>query len=129
MADTVRVGIVGGGRSGTPLLKDFLTRGFIEVVGVADRDLNSPGMQLAREHNIFVTADADVLAAKGRDIDLIIEVSGDPSVKPMLKDAFIAQQNRETVILHDIVARLILSLVTDSSELVETFHPGDVGIG
>lgn len=129
MAEKVRVAIVGGGRTGTPLLEDFLKRPFIEVVGVADKDTASPGAELARANGIFFTPDADVLAAKGNDIDVIVEVSGDPSVKPALKDAFQAQGNRHTIILHDLVARLVMSLAMSTDDLVESYHPGDAGIG
>lgn len=127
--DKVRVAIVGGGRTGTPLLEDFLKRPFVEVVGVADADASSPGAQLAQANGVFFTENADVLAAKGNEIDLLIEVSGDPAVKPALKDAFVAQDNRHTIIVHDLIARLIMSLVEDSDELIEALHPGDQGIG
>ncbi|MDO9556974.1 MAG: hypothetical protein Q7J82_05260 [Coriobacteriia bacterium] len=127
--DKIRIAIVGGGRTGTPLLEDFLKRPFIEVVGLADADSDSQGAQTARANGIFYTENADVLAARGNDIDLIIEVSGDPSVTPALKDAFVAQDNRHTLIVHDLVARLIMSLSANSDTLLQTYHPGDQGIG
>ena len=127
--EKVRVAIVGGGRSGTPLLEDFLKRPFVQVVGLADKDLDSAGAKLARENGVFVAQYADVLAAKAHEIDVIIEVSGDPSVKAILKDAFVAQGNRTTVIVHDIVARMMLSIVENSDTLIETFHPEDLGVG
>jgi len=127
--DKVRVAIVGGGRTGTPLLEDFLSRPFVEVVGVADADPQSPGARLAQSKGIFYTENADVLAAKGNDIDLLIEVSGDPAVKPALKDAFIAQDNRHTIIVHDLIARLIISLIAGGEDLIEAYHPEDRGIG
>lgn len=129
MGDTVRIAIVGGGRTGFPLLEDFLKRPYVEVIGVADRNPSSPGAKLARDNDIFFTEHADVLAAKASLIDVIIEVSGDPSVKPALKDAFRAQGNRHTIILQDVVARLFVSIIQNSQELVESFHPEDAGIG
>ncbi|TDB39946.1 MAG: hypothetical protein D9V44_03115 [Actinobacteria bacterium] len=129
MGDVVRIAIVGGGRTGLPLLEDFLKRPYVEVIGVADKDASSPGARLAREKGIFFTENADVLAAKASLIDVIIEVSGDPSVKPALKDAFQAQGNRHTIILQDVVARLFVSIIQNSQELVESFHPEDEGIG
>lgn len=125
----VSVAIVGGGRTGTPLLKELLDRPYVDVVGLADMDLDSPGAQMARENGVFVCQYADVLAAKGENLDLIIDVSGDPAVKQVLKDAFVAQGNRRTVIVHDIVARLIMSLAENSPVLVDTYHPQDQGIG
>lgn len=129
MGDVVRIAIVGGGRTGLPLLEDFLKRPYVEVIGVADKDASSPGAKLARENGIFFTENADVLAAKASLIDVIIEVSGDPTVKPILKDAFQAQGNRHTIILQDVVARLFVSIIQNSQELVESFHPEDEGIG
>ncbi|PKQ38689.1 MAG: hypothetical protein CVT59_00965 [Actinobacteria bacterium HGW-Actinobacteria-1] len=129
MGDVVRIAIVGGGRTGLPLLEDFLKRPYVEVIGVADKDASSPGAKLAREKGIFFTENADVLAAKASLIDVIIEVSGDPKVKPALKDAFQAQGNRHTIILQDVVARLFVSIIQNSQELVESFHPEDEGIG
>lgn len=129
MSEKIRVAIVGGGRTGAPLLEDFLKRPYIEVVGVADRNQDSPGAKLARERGIFCVMDADVLCAKADEIDLIIEVTGDPKVKPALKSAFQAQGNKKTIIVHDMVARLILSLSANSDELIATNHPDDEGIG
>jgi acetaldehyde dehydrogenase (acetylating) len=127
--EKVRVAVVGGGRTGTPLLKALLERPFVDVVGLADVDPESEGAQIARAAGVFVTQQADVLAARGDEIDVLIEVSGDSAVKPALKNAFIAQGNKNTVIVPDIVARLIMSLASDSETLVETYHPHDTGIG
>ncbi len=129
MADKVRVAIVGGGRMGTPLIEDFMKRPYIDIVGIADVDPESPGAVLARKNGIFYCENASVLAAMGDNIDLLIEVSGDAGVKPALKDAFIAQGNRSTIMIHDLVARLILSLVDGGDELIGSVHPEDRGIG
>jgi dihydrodipicolinate reductase len=128
-SDTVRVAVVGAGRTGGPLIEALLDIPYVELVGVADRDPSSPGAQLAQSRGVFYTVDADVLCAKASEIDLIIDVSGDPSVKPMLKDAFCAQGNKETIIVHDLVARLILSLARGSDTLAPSFHPHDHGVG
>ncbi|MDP2181816.1 MAG: hypothetical protein Q8K99_04515 [Actinomycetota bacterium] len=125
----VRVAIVGGGRTGMPLLQDFLSRPFIEVVGLADTDPNSPGAVLAVERDVPFVEDATVFAERGDEIDLIIEVSGDPAVKQRLKDAFVERDNRTTIIVHDLTARLIISLAADSQELLHSYHPADRGIG
>jgi len=127
--EKVRIAVAGGGRTGTPLIEDFMTRPFIEMVAVCDVDLDSPGAQLARDNGIFVTDDIDQLAAMGNDIDVLIEVSGDPNVKPRLKNAFVVSGNRSTIIMHDLVARMMMSIISDTDSLVETVHPGDSGIG
>ena len=75
-AEKVRVAIVGGGRTGTPLLKALLARPFVEVVGLADMDLESEGACIAREEGAFVCQEADMLAAKGAEIDLGEDIIG-----------------------------------------------------
>lgn len=127
--EKVRIAFVGGGRTATPLLEDFLTRPFIKVVGVADVDPNSPGAQVAREHGIFFTTDALVFATKGDEIDVLIEASGDQAVKRNLKSAFVAEGNRHTLIVHDLTARMMLSMSQNSDHLMETYHPNDDGVG
>ena len=129
MADKVRVAMVGGGRTGTPLLEDLLKRPFVEVVGVADVNLESPGALLAQGAGVFFTTDATELADKGAEVDLLIEVSGYPELKGKIKERYVAQGNRHTIIMHDLVARLVLSMVSDSETLVETYHPEDNGVG
>lgn len=127
--ETVRVAVVGGGRAGSPILMDLMSRPFIDLVAVCDVNTESPGAMLARDNGIFVTGDVDELAAMGEDIDIIIEVSGDPAVKPKLKNAFIVSGNRTTIIMHDLVARMMMSIMGESDSLMESVHPDDRGIG
>src|SRR5574340_872548 len=127
--DKVRIAIVGGGRTGAPLLEALSALPYVDVLGVADHDPDSPGARLAQERGIFYTENASVLGAKADEIDLIIEVSGDPTVKPELKESFRAQGNTETIIVHELVARLLMTLAPGSTELAPSLHPHDRGIG
>jgi predicted dinucleotide-utilizing enzyme len=125
----VRVAFVGGGRTGGPLLEALSALPYVRIVGVADSDVESPGAVYAREHDIFFTEFASVLGAMAEEIDLIVEVSGDPSVKPALKEAFRAQGNTSIIIVHDLVARLLMTLASGSDTLAPSLHPDDRGIG
>ncbi len=127
--DKVRMAVIGAGRTGTPLIENLLEIPYIELVGVCDLDPEAPGAQLAKRYDVFFTQSVDELAARGEEIDMIIEVTGNPEVKPRLKEIFIEQGNKTTVILHDIVARLVLSIATGSNTLLHTYHPDDTGIG
>lgn len=129
MGERVSIAVIGGGRMGTPLVMDFLTRPFVDLVGVVDKNPDSRGAQIAKQHDIFFCTDVSELAQDAENIDMVIDVSGDPQVKKSLKEAFVASGNRTTIIVHDITARLIMSLAADSSELIETVHPEDQGIG
>jgi predicted homoserine dehydrogenase-like protein len=127
--DKIRIAVVGGGRTGTPLIERFLKTPYVDLIGVADVNPESPGAVFAKDNGVFFTTDAMLFAAKGDEIDLLIEVSGDPSVKRRLKDAFIGEGNRHTIIMHDLVARLLISMVSERDTLVTGFHPSDEGIG
>ena len=127
--DKVRIAVVGGGRTGTPLIEQLIGIPYVELVGVAGTDPGSPGAAIAKANGVFFTTDALLFASKGDEIDLLIEVSGDPSVKRRLKDAFINEGNRHTIIMHDLVARLMISMISGSETLVPSVHPDDEGIG
>ncbi|MEA5076394.1 MAG: hypothetical protein VB139_08635 [Coriobacteriia bacterium] len=127
--EIVRVAFVGGGRTGGPLIEALSALPYVRITGVADTDVESPGAVYARQHDIFFTEFASVLGAMADEIDLIIEVSGDPSVKPALKEAFRAQGNTDTIIVHDLIARLLMTLATGSDTLAPSLHPDDRGIG
>jgi dihydrodipicolinate reductase len=129
MGDIVRIAVVGGGRTGAPLIEELLKRPYVRLVGVADVDPESAGAKIAKDDGIFFTTDALLFAAKGDEIDLLIEVSGDATVKRRLKDAFIQEGNRHTIIMHDLIARLVMTMVTGADELMPSVHPDDVGVG
>jgi predicted homoserine dehydrogenase-like protein len=129
MGDVVRIAVVGGGRIGAPLIAELLTRPYIRIVGVADSDQDSAGARIAKDNGVFFTTDALLFASRGDEIDLLIEVSGDASVKRRLKDAFIQEGNRHTIIMHDLIARLVMTMASGADELVATVHPDDVGVG
>jgi hypothetical protein len=129
MGDTVRIVVIGGGRTGAPLIEDLLRRPYVDLVGVADVDPASPGALLAKANGVFFTVDAMEFATNGHKIDLLIEVSGDATVKRRLKDAFIKEGNRHTIIMHDLIARLVMTMASGADELVASVHPDDVGVG
>ncbi len=127
--EKVKIALIGAGRTGTPLLKELLKYPYVEVVGVADLNLEAEGVKLAREKGIYTTADPMELVKKGEEIDILIEVSGDKGLKRRIKDYFEEIGNKKTIIMHDLVARLLITVCTGQQELVPSFHPEDVGIG
>lgn len=129
MSESLSIAIIGAGRTGTPLLRDLLQYDYIQLVGVADRVTQSPGMQLAREHEIPCYTDPmDLVQAVG-NVDILVEVSGDPALKPQIKQHYEETDNRHTLIMHDLIARLIISLCDKRDHLIPTQHPDDAGIG
>lgn len=129
MSNKVSVALIGAGRTGTPLLKELVKYPYVEIVGAADLDPAAEGITFAKGRGVFTTSDPMDLVKKGEAIDILIEVSGDVDLKKRIKDYFEQIGNKKTIIMHDLVARLFISVCAQQGELVPTFHPQDVGIG
>ncbi len=121
--EVVRIGIIGAGRTGTPLIKEFLQFPYIKIMGVCDLNLNTEGMRLARDNGIFTTANIEDIVNMGEEIDLVINVSGDPNLRKRLVNFYLRTANAHTIIVHEMVARLMISLAERSASLKESLHP------
>jgi predicted homoserine dehydrogenase-like protein len=129
MSEKVNVALIGAGRTGTPLLKELLKYPYVNIIGVADLSADAEGMKLAEDNGVFATTDPISLISKGGQIDILIEVSGDVTLKRVIKDYFQNTENKKTIIMHDLIARLFISMISGQKKLIPTLHPGDVGIG
>jgi len=129
MADKVKVGLIGAGRTGTPLLKEFLKYTYVEIIGVADINEKAQGIKLAVSKGIFTTTKPMDLVKRSADIDILIEVSGDMKLKKKIKEYFAKSKNKKTIIMHDLTARLFISMTTKKIKLIPGFHLDDIGIG
>jgi 3-hydroxyisobutyrate dehydrogenase-like beta-hydroxyacid dehydrogenase len=118
--DTIRVGVVGAGETGTPLLRQLLAADFVDVVGVADLDQEAPGMKLARAHARPTTDDFEDIAALGEGVDILIDTTGVAFVRDRLRERMQATGNRHTIIMHERIAVLMMSL--SQGHLVATKH-------
>ena len=80
---TSRVAIIGGGRGGTALMEIFAEDPLVTVVGLAEIRPVTAGVRLAKKLKIpVVRRYQDLLKIK--DVDLVIDVTGDPDVERML---------------------------------------------
>lgn len=129
MPEKINVALIGAGRTGTPLLNEMIKYSYINIVGVADLNASAEGMKIAEENKIFATTNPVDLISKGEEIDVLVEVSGDLSLKKVIKDYFQNTNNKKTIIMHDLVARLFISMTTQQEQLIPSLHPEDVGIG
>ncbi|CAO3421849.1 oxidoreductase [Azospirillum endophyticum] len=118
--DLFRVAVIGAGETGTPLLRRLLAAPYVELLGVADLDPEAPGMRLARYHGVKTTTDFQDLAALGERLDVLIDVTGVPAVREALRKAMQETGNHHTVIVHEMVVQLMLSLL--NGELVRLKH-------
>ncbi|WP_114417124.1 hypothetical protein [Marinospirillum perlucidum] len=127
--ESLSIALIGAGRTGTPLLKDLMQYSYIRILGVADIDAESPGMRLAKDQGIACYTQPMQLVKAVGEVDILVEVSGDRQLKSEIKAYYEETNNRKTLIMHDLIARLLISLCDRSPHLVPSFHPDDEGIG
>ncbi|CAO3419357.1 oxidoreductase [Azospirillum doebereinerae] len=118
--DLFRVAVIGAGETGTPLLRTLLDAPFVELLGVADLDAEAPGARLARERGVATTTDFMELARLGDRLDILIDVTGVPAVREALRREMLESGNHHTLIVHEMVVQLMLSLL--SGKLVRLKH-------
>lgn len=115
-----RIVVIGAGETGTPLLQQLLNANFVQLVGVADLNLDLPGIALARAHHIPVTTNFMDLVSQGRNVDIIIDVTGAAKVREQLRQYMVESNNTHTVIMHERIALLMMSL--SAGALVDGKH-------
>lgn len=122
----MRVAIIGAGRGGTALLDLLHQIGTIEIVGITDRDPSAPGLKRARELNVPIyDGVADLI--KNQGLNLVMDVTGDPAMKPVLQEQLPARAD----IVSGQASRLLWKLVQHESILqTELLHAEKLaGIG
>lgn len=100
--------VIGAGETGTPLLQQLLDAPFVQVRGVADLDLNQPGIALARARGVTVTN--QFMELVDATVDIVIDVTGSPQVRDLLRANMVDTGNTHTLIMHEAIALLMLSL-------------------
>ena len=108
--EKIRIVLIGAGETGTPLLRQLLAASFVEIVGVADLNDQMPGMRLAREKNVKTTNDFMTLVRLGNAVDIIIDVTGVAKVRDQLRHYLQESDNHHTIIMHELIAVLLMSL-------------------
>jgi len=111
-SDHTKVAILGAGRGGRALLDLLHHIPSIEIVGIADRDPDAPGLQRARELRIPVTTNMpDLIGNHG--VNLIMDVTGNPEMETYLH----AHKPPTTDILSGSASRLLWELIQHESKL------------
>ncbi|MBM6549910.1 hypothetical protein [Marinomonas ostreistagni] len=108
--ETFKIAVIGGGNAGLELLDRLFTAEFVEILGVADTNPEAPGVLLAKEHNVPVTLDMYDLLEDSTQIDILIDVTGIKSVRDALRNHMQQVGNHHTVIMHERISALLLSL-------------------
>lgn len=104
------IAVIGAGETGTPLLEKLITAPFIKILGVSDLDENAPGMVLARQAHIPTFTNYMDVVKQDAKIDIIMDVTGSHSVRDQLRHYMQESENHHTVIMHEMIAVLLMSL-------------------
>jgi hypothetical protein len=127
VVEQLRVVIIGGSKTAAQLIVDFMSRAFVDLVCVVDLSPDSHGGQAAQRFAVPFTTDIHELRLLDPQPDLIIDVCGKPHVNPALEATFPSAEEGGPVVVHDIVARMILSLAADSATLIPScWLPGEI---
>ncbi|RWZ60133.1 PAS domain S-box protein [Halobacillus fulvus] len=108
-----RVLIVGAGKGGTALLKLLMETERMEIVAVIDVDPEAPGLALAR--SLQVSVGHDWRAWIHKEIDIVIEATGDDQVFKEIRSA----RQQTTVIIPGSVAYITSELLEEKESLVQ----------
>ena len=108
--EKIRIGMIGAGETGTPLMRQLMDASFVTLVGVADLSDDQPGMALARDRGVMTTNDFMDIARMGDGVDIVIDTTGVAELRNQLRQHFQDSGNRHTVIMHEIIALLMMSL-------------------
>jgi CheY-like chemotaxis protein len=112
--DRMQVAIFGAGRGGYVLLEMLTHLPEVEVVAILDRDPFAPALARAHELGIptFEADDARAIARR-KDLQLIMDVTGDPKMERLLAET----KRPETEVLGGAAAKLLWNLVQYEAQM------------
>ncbi|MDC7794822.1 sigma-54-dependent Fis family transcriptional regulator [Bacillus altitudinis] len=108
-----RVLIVGAGQGGSALLETLLKTNTVQIIAIADLDLEALGMDEAKKNGIETTTDWKEYIKD--DIDIIIETTGSSAV---LKE-LIEQKPEHAVIVPSSMAYVMSELMAEKQQLIQ----------
>ncbi len=104
--------IVGAGKGGTNLINTLSTIDKITIVGIADKNLNAPGISRAKELGIkYSNSYSDLI---NNQIDIIFEATGSNEVYEDLKKI----KNKKSILISGTIANLVMGLIEEKEILI-----------
>ncbi|HEY4485782.1 MAG TPA: histidine kinase [Nitrospiria bacterium] len=100
------VAIIGAGRGGTSLIEIFRSDPLVRIIGVADVRADAPGLRLARRLKI-PTARSHPALLRGKKVDVLIDVTGDPAVEKSLRRL----TRRDVAVIDGQIAKFMWKLI------------------
>ena len=122
MSETINVAVLGLGRIGQQFaagLSKHIDQGGkpIKIVAVAERDPDSLPAEMFADENVPVYAKASDVVEMADQIDIIFDLTGSPEVRQTLRAKLHDAGNRDTIIVPEIFAHFVWSLLEERVEL------------
>jgi homoserine dehydrogenase len=122
MSETINVAVLGLGRIGQQFaagLSKHIDQGGkpIKIVAVAERDPDSLAAEMFADENVPVCAKASDVVEMADQIDIIFDLTGSPEVRQTLRAKLHDAGNRDTIIVPEIFAHFVWSLLEERVEL------------
>jgi len=111
-----RILILGGGRGGSALLEMLLDEPLVDIIGIADRKPDAPGMRMAREHGIATFNDVEA-ALQACAPCLAFNLTSNEIV-----DALATNKLGAGDVIGGLAARLLWKIVTGLKNAKEQLH-------
>ena len=129
MSKNINVALVGLGRIGQQFamsLASHIKEGDkpISIIAVAEQDPNSEVAKRFGDEGVSVFTDASEIAALGDHLDIIFDLTGVPAVRQALREKLQEMDNRNTVIVPEVFARVLWSFLEDDTELAAPVRNG-----
>jgi acetaldehyde dehydrogenase (acetylating) len=107
------IAIVGLGKGGTTFLSAILSKSKSVHLACVVETMDTPGKTQAAAAGVKV-ATMDELIAMGQDVDVIFDLTGNPSVVKELRHKISSSFNGHTVVASDIIGQLVWALIVDA---------------
>ncbi|MCH8038812.1 MAG: response regulator [Nitrospinae bacterium] len=107
-----KVALLGAGKGGTALLDVFSHLPSVQVIGIYDKIPGAPGLKRARELNVPIVDDPVRLIGR-EDLDLIVDVTGDPGMKQVVAE----QKNPKAEVLGGGASKLLWTLIQHEKDM------------
>jgi predicted dehydrogenase len=129
MSETINVALVGLGRIGQQFAASLASHikedgKPVRIVAVAEQDPDSEAAKRFAADGLTVFTDAADIAALGDQVDIIFDLTGVPAVRQALRESLQNTDNRHTVIVPEVFARLLWSFLEDDVELTAPVRSG-----
>ncbi len=111
-SDQIRVIILGAGKGGSSLLELLRQLPHVTIVGIADKNPRALGLEHARSYDIPVVSNVVSLISQ-KDVDLIIDVTGDPEVSQLLQQ----RRNPKAEVLKGTTSKLLWDLIGHEKQM------------